>query len=262
MNTMKKMPKRMPEYKIIKSKGAPFPIKEEQPTGFFVWCEIMDYNDITWGRYVFPDRHRSAYTEVKAGTGVVVHGVGGAEITANEYGEEGHKEWSCAVQVTKEKDYYRILAKSCKGDEPDAVREYYTFLDDHSLTDWKESERQYGRELNVTAKDAIIRKGNNLIIKDDSVVCDVLGRYLVCIGDREFAAMCVIQLECDEKGIKQIVEKYIDRTGRTVMERYFERNRQLQKYYKEKGEIPYSEYLRVKGELFMHVADNISQYVL
>lgn len=262
---MKKMPRKMPEYTIYKSNKEPFEVNCEELEGWFVLPK--EYEEITWARYTCPDRMRRHYTQMYVGARASMHEVTGRNIHYKTGMPDGTiMEGNVIAQFSG--SYQRILAESYKASDDDA-RRIVTFLDKGGSKEaWKQNDKIGGIDRRKVAKGSFERVGNQITIKDMSVSEDVVGRYKVCIGEREFTTMCVMEREGCEEGTVWITEKYVDRRGRTVISREFmdcggdweEYKAQLEKAFE--GKVPKSEYLLINGQYFVHVADNISQYVL
>ena len=91
---------------------------------------------------------------------------------------------------------------------------------------------------------------------------DVVGRYEVTIGGKTFDTICLMDVECFDDAI--VSEQYLDKNGRTVLWRRFNRDdwafRRYQKKWTEM--LPDNERLTVNGETFVHWYDCISDYIL
>lgn len=262
---MKKMPRKMPEYTIYKSNKEPFEVNCKELEGWFVIPK--QYEEITWARYTWPDRLRCHYTKMYVGADASVHEVEGKNI----YFKRGMADGSVLtgnVIAQFSGSYQRILAENYREEET-CIRRVITFLDKGgSKEEWKQKDKIGGADRRKKAKGIFERAKNEVTIKDMTVTEDVVGRYRVCIGEREFAVMCVMEREGCEDGTVWITEKYVDRRGRTVLSREFMNCGPGEETYKRQlesvfgGKLPKSEYLLVNGQCFVHVADNISQYVL
>lgn len=262
---MKKMPRKIPEYTIYKSDKEPFAVNCKELENWFVIPK--QYEEITWARYTWPDRTRCHYTEMHVGADASMHEIEGKNI----YFKRGMADGSVLtgnVIAQFSGSYQRILAESYQEAETN-IRRVVTFLDKgYSKTEWKQKAKIGGADRRKSAKGIFERVKNEVTIKDMSVEEDVVGRYKLCIGEREFAVMCVMEREGCEDGTVWITEKYVDRSGRTVILREFMNCGVGEEAYKKQlksvfdGKLPESEYLLVNGQFFVHVADNISQYVL
>ncbi len=91
---------------------------------------------------------------------------------------------------------------------------------------------------------------------------DIVGRYIVTIGNKEFDTVCVMDIESYDKGV--VTEQYIDQNGRTILWRRFNANDwHFEKYNKLWSEIlPYNEMITVNGKTYVHWYDCISDYMV
>ena len=91
---------------------------------------------------------------------------------------------------------------------------------------------------------------------------DIVGRYTVTIGDRSYDTVCVIDIETYDSGL--LSEQYLDRNGRTILWRRFNRNDWAMERYG--GEwttlLPENERLIVNGKTYVHWYDCITDYIL
>ena len=91
---------------------------------------------------------------------------------------------------------------------------------------------------------------------------DVVGRADVELGGKHYDTIYIIDIEPYDTGI--FVERYIDKNGRTVLWRRFNKDDWNLKTYK----IPWSEKLpdnervTVNGDLYVHWYDCITDYIL
>lgn len=65
---------------------------------------------------------------------------------------------------------------------------------------------------------------------DKLFLLDVIGRYEVKIGGRSYDTICVIDMEDYNSGV--LSEQYLDKTGRTILWRRFNRNDWAKDRYK------------------------------
>jgi len=261
---MHRLPKKLPDYKITAIDKTPFPVKWEETMGWFIVPRLGE--KITWAIYDYPERTRSELYEMEVVGKASVHGIEGVEIVAHEYGGGQHeyKEENRTLMrtfVSQLTDTHcRILAQThTEGD----VKKIHTFLDgDDFLENWGFGEDNCGKEINLKPKGMITRSGNNITTKKQPFMKDVVGRYMVTIGRKEYDCICVVDVETYNEGVMS--EQFIDINGKTVLWRRFNRNDWKQDVYK----IPWSEKLPdndqmiVDGELYVHWYDCITDYVV
>ena len=91
---------------------------------------------------------------------------------------------------------------------------------------------------------------------------DVVGRYKVTIGDKEYDTVCVMNVGHFNSRIA--IEQYLDKNGRTILWRRFNKNDWAKhRYGKEWTELlPDNERLTINGETYVHWYDCITDYIL
>ena len=260
-----KLPAYMPDYTIIPSKEAVFPVKWEEIMGWFIVPRLGER--LEWAMYDFPDRNRTEYMVEEVTGRAEVHGVEGVSILAKEYEPmennvidgRSYNERRLVAQLTD--THCRILAEA---HEQGGVMRYYTFLDgDDFLDNWGFGEDNCGNEVNISPKGDITRRGNTVTAKDKKFLLDVVGRYTVTINGRAYDTVCVMDVSnyCGE-GVA--TEQFLDRNGRTVLWRRFNRNDwRFDRYGKLWTEMfPDNETVTVNGETYVHWYDCITDRIL
>ena len=263
-NDMKKLPEIMPEYRIIPSKEKPFPVKWEELMGWFVVPRQGER--CCWAMYDFPERRRGEYVEISVDGRAEIHGLEGVLVRTKEYDAmpcnridgSGYAERVFVAQLTE--THCRFLAESHteKG-----VKKLHTFLDaEEFLPNWGFGEDNCGNEIRIEAKGDIVREGSAVTAKDKHFLLDVVGRYTVELGGRSFDTICVIDIETYDESVMS--EQYLDKNGRTVLWRRFNRNDWRMgaddRLWTER--LPRNERVTVNGETYVHWYDCITDYVL
>lgn len=263
-NEMTKMPKTMPEYTIEKLNGDPFSVRWEELQG---WLLIpREGEKLSWALYDFPARTRNEYTHMEVVGRAEVHGIEGVEIVATQYetqdyfrtGAVDKMERRFVAQLTD--THGRYLAES---HVEDGVRKCYTFLDDHFMDNWGFGPDNCGNEVNLKPKGLLAREGNSVTGVTPREVVDIVGRYVVTIDGKIYDTVCVMDIQCFNDGVAS--EQYLDRNGRTVLWRRFNRDdwamdRFGGKLWSEK--LPENERLIINGVTYVHWYDCISDYIL
>ncbi len=262
--TMSKLPNVLPEYKIIKSDKSPFETEWQELMG---WLIIPKPDEkITWAMYDFPERKQTQLVEMEVVGEAEVHSVKGVEIIANEHNPVESEQTDNNNSVTRKfiaqltDTHCRFLAESHKIN---GVTKYYTFLDDEEFTDnWGFGPDNCGKETHLLQKNIIERKGDVIQTSQAEYCMDIVGRYIVTIGNKEFDTVCVMDIESYDKGV--VTEQYIDQNGRTILWRRFNANDwHFEKYNKLWSEIlPYNEMITVNGKTYVHWYDCISDYMV
>ena len=270
--TMKKneiktvLPEIMPEYTIKKSDAAPFAVRWEEMIG---WLIVPRQGErLSWGLYDSPSGRRTEWTEMEVTGRAEVHGIEGAFIKAVQHDAENYYrtgsiaecEWEFVVQLTD--THCRVLSASR---EEDGVRKLSTFLDgDEFMNNWGFGDDNCGTEIDLVPKGKLVRCGSVVTGEHgaDREAMDVVGRYNVTIGGKTYDTVCVMDIDCFNDAVAS--EQYIDKNGRTVLWRRFNRDDWAYKRYGKKWceMLPDNERLTVNGEVYVHWYDCISDYIL
>jgi len=261
---MKKLPEYLPEYKIIRSNLDPFAVKWEELQGWLMIPRIG--NELTWGLFDIPSRKRTEYTEMKTVGKAEIHGIEGVEISAIQYGAEDYyrtgsvdkTERTFVAQLTD--THCRYLAES---HIENGVRKLYTFLDGDDFTNnWGFGEDNCGNEVNISAKGLLKRNDNIITGHPEKEVLDIVGRYTVTLGEKAYDTVCVMDIQCFNDGVAS--EQYLDKNGRTILWRRFNKNNWAYKRYGKTWTemLPENETLIINGETYVHWYDCITDYVI
>jgi len=261
---MHKLPEILPDYTITATDKAPFPVKWEENMGWFIVPRLGE--KISWAMYDYPEKTRSEVYEMEVVGKASVHGIEGVEIVAHEYGGGRHEfkpenrtlSRTFVSQLTD--THCRILSQThMEGD----VKTQHTFLDgDDFVQNWGFGEDNCGNEVNLKPKGIITRSGNSITSKKQPFRLDVVGRYTVTIGGKEYDCVCVVDIETYNEGV--MTEQFLDANGKTVLWRRFNRNDWNQSVYKKpwSEKLPNNQQMTVDGELYVHWYDCITDYVV
>ncbi len=260
---MKKLPDIMPEYTITKLDKEPFSVKWEELMGWFIVPKLGE--KLNWAIYDFPKRNRTEYDEMQVVGKAEIHGIEGVEITVKQYtpmecnktDNDKIAERTFIAQLTD--THCRFLAESHING---GVKKCYTFLDgDEFIPNWGFGENNCGNEVNLSAKDDIIRNGSEITATDKPFLLDVVGRYEVKIGGKVYDTICVMDIETYDGGV--VSEQYLDKNGRTILWRRFNRNDWAKDRYKKNWTeiLPDNERITVNGEVYVHWYDCITDYI-
>ena len=260
---MKKLPEYLPEYKIEKSDLALFDVKWEELQGWLIVPRIGE--ELSWGLYDIPSRKRTEYTEMKVTGKAEVHGIEGVEISATQYDAEDYYrtgsvdrlERRFVAQLTN--THCRYLAES---HVENGVRKLYTFLDgDTFMCNWGFGEDNCGNEVNLSPKNLLLRNGNAINGYTEKETVDIVGRYTVTLNGKSYDTICVMDIQCFNDGV--VTEQYLDKNGRTILWRRFNKNDWAFKRYGKLWTemLPENETLTVNGETYVHWYDCVSDYI-
>ena len=264
VHEMHKLPEKLPQYKIVPSDKLPFPVKWEETMGWFIIPKLGE--TISWAMYDWPKKTRSEIYELEVVGKASVHGIEGVEIIAKEYGD-GQHEGALENRNTTRTFVAQLTDTHCRflaqGHHEGDVKRLYTFLDgDDFLHNWGFGEDNCGNEVNLTPKGIIKRTGSQIETKNQPFLLDVVGRYAVTIGGKEYDCVCVVDVETYNAGV--LSEQFIDTNGKTVLWRRFNRDDWKMDVYKYpwSKKFPNNERLTVNGNLYVHWYDCITDYIL
>lgn len=261
---MKKLPEIMPEYTITKLDKEPFSVKWEELMGWFIVPKLGE--KLNWAIYDFPKRNRTEYDEMQVVGKAEIHGIEGVEIAVKQYtpmdcnktDNDKIAERTFIAQLTD--THCRFLAESHISG---GVKKCYTFLDgDEFIPNWGFGENNCGNEVNLSVKGDIIRNGSEITAADKPFLLDVVGRYEVKIGGKSYDTICVMDIETYDGGV--VSEQYLDKNGRTILWRRFNRNDWAKDHYKKNWTeiLPENERITVNGEVYVHWYNCITDYIL
>ena len=264
-NTMTKLPEYIPDYTIAFLDAEPFCVRWEELQGWLIVPRVGQ--KLTWGMYDFPDRKRTEYTEMEVVGKAEVHGIEGVEIVAMQFDTADYYRTGALDRVERRfvaqlsDTHTRYLAET---HIEDGVRKCYTFLDGEAfLNNWGYGEDNCGNEVDLRPKGLLHRKGSCITGTIPKEVVDVVGRCRVTIGGKSYDTICVMDIECFNDAVAS--EQYIDRNGRTVLWRRFNRDDWAIDRFGGKPwseQLPQNERLTINGETYVHWYDCISDYIL
>ena len=183
------------------------------------------------------------------------------ELTAREIScadEKKVTERTFVAQLTDTHCRYLAMFRDDRG-----VREYVTFLDgDAFLPNWGFGENNCGNETNLSPKGDIRREGAVVTGADKDFLLDIVGRYAVTIGGKRYDTICVMDIDTYNCGV--VSEQFLDRNGRTVLWRRFNRDDWAIDRYKQRWseQLPENERLTVNGNTYVHWYDCITDHIL
>lgn len=257
-NDMKKLPEFLPEYSIEASAEAPFSVKWEELMGWFLIPRLGE--KLSWGMYELPSRACSHVYEMRVTGKARVHGIEGVELTAREASYSAKSEVINRTFVAQLTDTHCRYLATLRTDGD--VRNYITFLDgDAFMLNWGFGEENCGNETHLEAKGDIKRVGTTVTSANKDFLLDIV-RYTVTIGGRRYDTVCVMDIETYNCGV--VSEQFLDRDGRTVLWRRFNRDDwAIDRYQKAWSEqLPENDRLTVNGTTYVHWYDCITDHIL
>ncbi len=257
--TMKTLPKVLPNYTIERSDKEPFSVKWEELIGWFLVPKLGE--ELSWGMYDMPSRECNHVYDMKVTGKAMVHGIEGVELTAREASYSGKKEVINRTFVAQLTDTHCRYLATMRTDGD--VRNYITFLDgEEFMTCWGFGEDNCGNETNLSPKGDIRRDGNVVTSADKEFLLDIVGRYNVTIGGKKYDTVCVMDIETYNAGV--VSEQFLDKNGRTVLWRRFNRDDwAFERYGKKWSEqLPENDKLVINGVTYVEWYDCMTEYVL
>lgn len=263
-NNRKLMPEYLPDYQIKEIEGEPFAVCWEELMGWFIVPKPGE--TCSWAMYDFPKRKRTEQCDLEVTGRAEVHGIEGVEIEAVEYDPMDCNRIEGA-DVAKRRFVAQLTDTHCRYlaecHEEDGVKKLYTFLDgDGFLENWGFGKDNCGNETHIAQKGLIRKQGSVVTTAKQTFMMDVVGRFEVQINGKTYDTVCVIDAGAYEEGV--VTEQYLDRNGRTVLWRRFNRSDWMQKSYKRLWTelLPENERITVDGETYVHWYDCITNYIL
>lgn len=259
---MSRFPNIMPDVRIVRVEKPAFSVAWEEAAGWFITPKLGE--KISWAMYDYPQKTRSETVDLAVVGKAVVHGIEGVEIIAIENSPKEFNQIDSAVKADRTfvmqltETHSRILLEShYVGD----VKHTYTFLDEEFLKNWGYGEDNCGNETHIKPKGLITIEGNKLTAKETNVL-DIVGRYEVIIGNKTYDTILVVDIESYNGGIMS--ETYLDKNGKTVLWRRFNKDDWAFKSYHQKWseKLPLNEKKDVNGETYVHWYDCITDYIL
>ena len=258
-NNMKKLPEYLPEYKIEESNEKPFSVKWEELMGWFLVPKLGE--KLSWGMYDIPSRKCDHVYDMQVTGKAKVHGIEGVELTAREASYSDKTDVVNRTFVAQLTDTHCRYLATLRNDGD--VRNYITFLDsDEFMPNWGFGEDNCGNETNLSQKGDVARAGAKVNTADKDFLLDIVGRYTVTIGGRRYDTVCVMDIETYNCGV--VSEQYLDKNGRTILWRRFNKNDWAYKRYGKLWTemLPENDRLDINGETYVHWYDCITDYIL
>ena len=258
-NAMKKLPEWLPEYRIEERSEPPFAVKWEELMGWFLVPRLGE--KISWGMYDIPSRKCGHVYDMEVTGKAKVHGIEGVELTAREASYSDKKEVIYRTFVAQLTDTHCRYLATLRHDGD--VRNYITFLDgDAFMKNWGFGEDNCGNEIHLAPKGDIQRTGTVITSAHKDFLLDIVGRYTVTIGGKSYDTVCVMDIETYESNV--VSEQFLDKDGRTVLWRRFNRDDWAIDRYKKKWseQLPNNDRLTVNGITYVQWYDCITDHIL
>lgn len=260
-----RLPDILPPYSIRWVDEAPFSVEWEELMGWFIVPRLGER--LFWGMYDLPARRLVAAYDMAVTGRASVHGLWGVSITGKallpadlaeddlmrepvEAAAACEEEWRFIAQL--EDGYTRFLsAERTVNDE----KVLTTFLDGEDfLNNWGFGEDNRGNPIHLSQKGLIQRSGD-VILAPQAAAQDVVGRCLLTLDGQTHEAICVMDIGLYNEGV--VSEQYLDRGGRTLLWRRFNRDDwKLDQYGGRWSQLlPENERLVINGVTYVHWYD-------
>ncbi len=256
---MKKLPDVLPEYKIEALKAPIFSVVFEELSNWFIIPKIGE--TITWASYDIPKRNITEKAYCKVVSPVYIHGVEGVEILTEfeNHGDEYTEPSPHTYYAQLSESHCRWLGESYI--DKNGAKSLLTFLDgDDFISQWGYGEDNCGAETHLIPRGIISRDDKTISVTSDEHIIDVVGRYRINLNNKEYDTIC--KMEYFENGV--VTEQYLDKNGRTILWRRFNKNDWAYKRYGKLWTelLPENETLIVNGEIYVHWYDCITDYII
>ena len=254
---MKKLPDFLPEYKIAKSDKKPFEVDCRELKGLSIIPRLNE--KVLWGLYNYESKKLEEYSETKVCGEVEIHGIEGVEILSLRHDIANNKEQKIEFAAQLTETHCRYLAATYYEKNK---KKQFTFLDDVFVKNWGFGENNCGNEVHIKINNKIKRNDDIVTAEIDKEFSDISGRYNIEINGKTYDTVCLMSLGHFDNSI--VIEQYLDKNGRTVLWRRFNKNDLLfNKYNKTWSEmLPDNERIIVNGDVFVHWFDCITDYIL
>ena len=262
---MKELPEYIQKYTIKRLNAEPFETVWEELPGWLIVPRTGE--KLRWGLYDAPSGRRTEWAELEVVGPAVVHGIRGVEIAAVQYDTQDYYRTG-AIDRSERRFVAQLTDTRCRflaeSHMKDGVRYNYTFLDGPDFQDnWGFGPDNCGNETRLRRKGILARKDDAVTgeVCPDLQSLDAVGRYEVTVGGKTYDTVCVMDLECFNDGVAS--EQYVDRAGRTVLWRRFNRDDWAFDRYGEKWSrmLPENQRLSVNGQTYVHWYDCVSDYI-
>lgn len=253
---MKKLPAIIPEYTIEKCEKEPFEVIHRELPGMFIIP--AEKETVSFAMYDFPERKQSGQYDLKVTGRVNVHGIEGFEVKSL-YHEDGTDEESVIFAQLTDTNCRYLGGESVTN----GCRKIVTFLDEEFEYAYGIGENNCGFPTKRKGEGRILQKENALRYDNCGDVSDIVGRFTVVLGEKEYDTVRLVDIQRSSNGV-MLCEYYLDTAGRTVLWRRFNSDDWAFSRYKKKWSemLPDNERLTVNSETFVHWYDCITDYIL
>ena len=252
---MKNLPKILPDYTIRRSSEPPFAVRHEELPGMFI--VPREGEKLSFAMYDQPAGNLSGIYHLAVKGAVAIHSVRGVEIASQYIDNDGRKEErTIFAQLTD--SHCRYLGGIAV--ENDGLRRVTTFLDGEAFSDaYAIGEDNCGFEVERRPKGIITACSHGLTTSVNDDVSDIVARCDVTIDGKTYDTVQLVDIQ-SVGGSYMMSEYYLDKDGRTVLWRRFNRDDWAWSRYGKKWTemLPDSERTTVNGEIYVHWYDCVT----
>lgn len=255
---MNKLPDTLPDYKITTLLNSSFNVKCEELLGLSIIPKLGE--KVTWGLYDFKTRKCEEYSEVSVIGKAEVHGIEGVEIKSIQHDLKNSSTNNRTFVAQLTNTHCRYLSET--HIEKD-IKKTITFLDGEIFMDnWGFGKENLGAEIQMKPKGILKRIENEITKTSEEEIIDIVGYYKIKICGKVFDTVCVMDIGHFNNAIA--IEQFIDKNGRTVLWRRFNRDDWAIDHYKKKWSeiLPNNDTIIINGNTYVHWYDCITDYIL
>ena len=253
---MTKLPEYLPAYRIERKESEPFTVRHEELPGMFIIPRMGE--KITFAMYDMPARVQNGHYHLHVNGNIELHSVFGVSIQS-EYRDASERVTSTVFAQLTDTHCKYLGGISYDGD---GNQKYTTFLDSDFDENYGIGENNCGFPVHRHAEGIITEALDGLHFQTAYDVSDIVGCYTVTINEKRYDTVRLIDYQNGSSG-GMLCEHYLDRNGRTVLWRRFNKNDwAFSRYGKLWTEMmPDNECLMVNGETYVHWYDCVTDYI-
>ena len=259
-------PETMPEYTITQRNDTPFEVVHEAIIGWGIVPRLGE--KCAWAAYDFPEKKLTDIMRMEVTGRAEVHGIEGVEVRTVESGWDSEQNMVFAKQEIERTFIAQLTDNHCRllaeSHIENGVKKCYTFLDGAPFLDnWGYGEDNCGFSTHWKPQGIIVKNGDSAAVTSEKdTVIDVCGRFDVTIGGKTYDTVCIMDVETYDT--KVMTETYVDREGRIVLWRRFNRNdwgmKRIGQLWTER--FPENERMTINGETYVHWYDCIYDWIV
>ena len=257
VNTMKTLPKMIPEYRIESLDTSSFAIIHEELPGMFIIPRLGE--KITFAMYDFPSRKQNGVYKLNVTGKICIHDVEGVVIH-KEYRESGIVEEGTIFAQLSDSHCKYLGGITC---DKNGKQNLITFLDSKFDDYFAIGEDNCGFPTQRIEEGRIQRNEKGLVMPVDGDISDIVGSFKISFSEKTYETVRLIDYQKGANG-GMLCEHYLDKNGRSVLWRRFNHNKwEFEHYGKLWTEmLPDNEIMVVNGEVYVHWYDCITDYIL